>query len=55
MVKRDDEHERARKDHEIKLTEAEARGDHGGGGGCDAELHHVLNPWQHAPACQFLL
>jgi len=46
---------RARKDHEIKLTEAGVRGDHDDDGGGDAELHHVLNPWQHAPACQFPL
>lgn len=43
MAKRDDEHEQTRKDHEIKLTEAEAQGDHDGGGD-GAELHHVLNP-----------
>lgn len=48
MVKRDDEHKRAKMDHETKLTEAEARGDHdhddGGGGGGGAGLRHVPNP-----------
>lgn len=46
MVKRDDEHKRAKKNHEIKLTEAGARGDHDddGGGVGGAGLRRVPNP-----------
>lgn len=33
-----------KKDHEIRLPEAEARGDHDGGGGGDAELRRVPSP-----------